>query len=85
MEQAEFLHTLPVGIAVQPVLPGAVSDYEERRVAAEYHYPWVEWLDLPTNERAASVAHSRIRQLVSLASNDAEHDWHRAHRNGRGA
>lgn len=82
MEQAEFLHTLPVGIAVQPSLPGAVSDYEERRVAEEYHYQWGEWLSLEPGERASSVAHSRIRQRISLASNDAEHEWHNARRRG---
>jgi hypothetical protein len=74
LETAEFRHSLPTGIAFRRTLPGAVTDYEERRVAAEYHYPWPDWVSLSHLDRAHVIAHSRIHHWMGLASHDAEVD-----------
>lgn len=84
LQEAEFQHTLPLGILVRPQTPGTVSDYEERRVAAECSYQWQQWLDLSSWERAACVAHSRVKRMIDQAANDVEYEWNkRQMRQGR--
>lgn len=75
LEHAEFQHTLPLGIRVRTHIPGAVSDYEERRVAADCNYSWEQWEDLMPMQRAASVAHCRVKRMIELAANDVETEW----------
>jgi hypothetical protein len=75
LQTAEFRHTLPLGLAFRTVQPGVVGDYEERTVAAEYHYTWADWLSLSHLDRAQVIAHSRVRHMVDLAANDVHGDY----------
>ena len=43
---------------------GLVSEFEEREATVYVGYTWMQWLDLPWHERAASVAHYRLHLAV---------------------
>lgn len=59
------------GIEYEPLLPGLVPLFEEREAAVFSHYRWADWVDLPTQERAAAVAHFRLHGLIALHQADA--------------
>lgn len=50
---------------------GMVAEYEEREAAVYSSVPWLDWLEMPTIERAACVAHLRLSRMVSMHSQDA--------------
>lgn len=50
---------------------GMVSEYEEREAAMYSGYTWSRWVRLDSRERAASVAHRRLSQLIGMHSQDA--------------
>lgn len=77
LEHAEFQHTLPLGIRVRTHIPGAVSEYEERQTASICAYTWEQWIELTPQQRAASVAHCRVKRMIDLAANDVETEWHK--------
>lgn len=44
---------------------------EEREASVFAQYTWDRWLALSWQERAKSIAHSRLHQLIDLHRNDA--------------
>lgn len=50
---------------------GLIPEVEERSAAVFAAVPWTVWVDMPTDERAAIVAHRRIHLLTQLHSEDA--------------
>lgn len=50
---------------------GLVPEYEEREAAAYTSCPWHEWQRLPTEERAAGIAHFRLHLLLGIHTQDA--------------
>ena len=41
-----------------------VPEYEEREASVFSHYNWMQWQELPWNERAEAVAHYRMHSLI---------------------
>lgn len=67
-------HSIKTGISYSddPRVPlGLVPEYEEREAAILSGYTWQEWRVLDSRDRAAGVAFLRMRNLISLHSNDA--------------
>lgn len=60
------------GIVYQTVIPGLVSEFEEREAARFGHYNWTAWQELTYEDRAYGVAHYRTHSLVELHQNDAQ-------------
>lgn len=50
---------------------GLVPEFEEREAAIMSGYTWQEWQQLPSREKASGVAFLRMRNMISLHSNDA--------------
>ena len=53
------------------MIPGLVSEVEERDAAIANGYTWREWGDLSRNERIHNVAHYRLRRLIDAHVEDA--------------
>lgn len=50
---------------------GLIAEFEEREAAKESGCSWQEWEILDVRERAASVAHYRLRYIIQANVNDA--------------
>ncbi len=66
---------LQTGIEYQQTVPGIVPEIEERESARFAGYTWREWLELPRDERADSIAWHRINQLISAHVAEAQADY----------
>lgn len=72
------------------MLLGMVPEFEERDACIASGYRWQDWLALDSRDRAASVAHYRMRQVLEAHQQDAvqkarenEERRHRARRGSR--
>lgn len=62
---------MTTGISYGRVLPGLVSEFEEREAAAHSGYNWREWQAVSHDEKADAIAYCRLRRLVDMHSRDA--------------
>jgi hypothetical protein len=62
---------VPTGIDTEPDVPGYVTEFEERTVAADMALPWDRWDVLPREERVDAVAWWRMRRLLEAHREDA--------------
>ena len=63
---------LESGIQYESLLPGLVSEYEEREAARWGGYTWPAWQALEREERIDGIAHYRLDRLISLHQLDAQ-------------
>ena len=59
------------GINIEPLVDGAVPEYEAREAAVYCHYTPVAFAELPYHEKALCIAQYRISRLVELQRQDA--------------
>lgn len=50
---------------------GMISEFEEREASVFVGSPWTEWLTIDPRERAASVAHYRMHNVITAHAHDA--------------
>jgi hypothetical protein len=58
-------------VTYTPVLDGLVAEIEERDAARFGHYTWMDWLELPYQERVDGVAYHRVSRLVEMHQQEA--------------